>query len=110
MGGVLCLTFPYYQDVPADLAEGFDVFAVAGASGSALILPELGVCFWDDFAISTVVHVPETAVDEDDFVQSGEDHVGSAGEVLAVKAESETHTVNQRPYQHFRFSVLAAYP
>ncbi len=71
-------------------------------------MPELGIGGRFDPAESTVVHVPETAVYEDDFFVAGQDHVRLARQVFTVKAISETHAMNHGANKHFRFRIFSA--
>lgn len=59
-----------------------------------------------DAAAATGVHVPEAAVDVDDFVAGGEDEVGGAGERAEVEAEAEAEGVDEAADDHFRGRVL----
>jgi hypothetical protein len=66
--GVADLTFPDHKNLPAEEAEFFDVSFVASNISAAFILPEIGLCRGYNSAVSAAVHMPKTAVNEDDFL------------------------------------------
>jgi len=51
--------------------------------------------------------VPETAMNKNYCSVFRQDDIGSARKVFAVKPETETHSVQQRPDSEFRLRVLA---
>ena len=60
--------------------------------------------------VLAAVAVPEAAVDENHFAQSGKNQVGLAGQVGAMQAKSKSQRVRQPPHDHFRFGVFTAHP
>jgi len=81
-GAVAELAFPEDEDVPALATEGAGGAEVAGAVALELGEP-VGAAGVGDAAAAAPppgVHVPEAAVDVDDFFEAGEDEVGGAGE------------------------------
>jgi hypothetical protein len=69
------LAFPDGEGLPAEAAEGVDGAFVAGAVAVHFGEPVLAAGS-GDAAAAAGVHVPEAAVDEDDFFETGEDEVG----------------------------------
>jgi hypothetical protein len=65
------LTFPDGEGLPAEAADGGDAAAAAG------------------------VHVPEAAVDEDDFFEAREDEVRRAGEGSDMESVAEAEGVDE---------------
>jgi len=51
--------------------------------------------------------MPEAAVDKDNFILSGENHVRFAGKIAAMQSETETHTVDDGTYDQLRRGVFA---
>ena len=73
------MAFPDGEDAPAEAGEGAAVTLVAG--GVALDFGEPVVAArGGDAAGPAMVHVPEAAVDEDDFLESRKDEVWRAAE------------------------------
>jgi hypothetical protein len=54
------------------------------------------------------VLVPEATVNEHDFPETAEDEVGLSGELVVMKAESETETMSDSSNGHLWFHSLAA--
>jgi len=103
------LAFPDDQDLPAEFLEGLDVSAVAVAVAGALGLPEFDIGRRRNAPIAAVVHVPITAVDEDDLLEARKNQVGLAGEVFAVQAIAVAEAMDERADEQFGFRVFAAY-
>jgi hypothetical protein len=88
-------------------AEGLE--AAAGARVAALVAGEFGepvpAAGGGDAACAAIVHVPEAAMDVDDFFELGENDIGSAGEIAAVEAETIAKLMDELPNNQFRLSV-----
>ena len=59
------LAFPDHEHSPANLPQLSGVPSIPFRISRSLCLPELGIRFRYDSAESTLVHVPETTVNED---------------------------------------------
>ena len=86
--------------MPAEAAEGAKGSFVAGG-----VLLDFGEPVFaaggGDAAASAGVHVPEAAVDEDDFLEAGEDEIGCAEEGSDVESVAETEGVDEAADGHF---------
>jgi hypothetical protein len=80
--------------LPAEAAEGAEVAFVAGGVALDFGEPVLAAG-GGDAAAAAGVHVPEAAVDEDDFFEPWEDEVGRAGEGSDVEAVAEAEGVEE---------------
>lgn len=56
------------------------------------------------------MQMPETAVDQNNFLKPGEDQIGFTRKVFPVKSKPITHCMRQASNDHFRFGVLAMNP
>lgn len=73
------MAFPDDEGSPAAAGQGAAVGAVAAGVAVDFVKPVFAA-LGGDAARAACVAVPEAAVDEDDFFESGEDEVGGAGE------------------------------
>jgi hypothetical protein len=80
--------------------EFFEVSFVASNISPAFILPELGSCRRYNSAVSTAVHMPETAVNKDDFFVFDQNDIRVAGKVafLALQKNACTQRLTSRKY------------
>ena len=82
--------------MPAGATEGSEVALVAKDVAFSFFLPEFSPRRRDNSAISAIVHMPETAVDKDDFFVPDKDNIRMAGEVRAMQGITITHSMNDR--------------
>ncbi len=83
------LTLPYSQDLPTRSAKAGSVAPVALDVAIELAAPEGSVGGGRGCEATAGVPVPEAAMHENHRVPSRKDEVGAAGEIRAMKAESE---------------------
>ena len=74
----LGLALPNDEHAPAEAAEVAQVFPIAGGVVLDFGEPVFAAC-GGNAAAAAGVHVPEAAVDEDDFFEAQEDEVWRAG-------------------------------
>ena len=84
-GCVANLAFPDDKNFPAFFAELAEISFISCNIALAFYFPELFVCFWYDAAVSTPVHMPETAVDKDDLFMFNKNQVRFAGQIFSMK-------------------------
>lgn len=72
---VSCLALPDHKCCPAGLIQGCQVFLVSLHIADSLCLPEGRIRLGSDLSISAIVHVPETAMNEDDLATALENQV-----------------------------------
>lgn len=58
--------------------------------------PVITIVHGDARPAGAIVSVPETTMNKDDFMATGKNNVGIAGDVLAMYAESMTKTMQER--------------
>ena len=102
--------FPDCQDLPAGGLQLSLVAAVASDVGFAFGLPEFCVGGRGDFAVAAAVHVPEAAVDENDFSVGWQYKVRLTRKVPAMQTKPEAHLVHKRSYNQFRLRILRSDP
>lgn len=102
------LAFPDGDGVPAELAEVYAALEVAGLVSGNFVLPEPGICFWEDKIAAVRMTVPEAAVDEDCRAVLAEYYVGSTREFLYIEAVPESVGKEEAAHKKLRFGVLAA--
>ena len=105
---MLCLAFPYNQHGPAFSFQALDVLVVPLFVPGQLWLPEIYTGFWHPGKFTSVMAVPETAVDEDDFLSTWKHQIGLPWQIGAMEAVAKPQTMNETPNQHLRSSVLVA--
>jgi uncharacterized membrane protein len=71
--------------LPSERAKDFKVAFVSFNISPAFILPELFVCCGFYLAVSAIVYMPETAVNEDYFFVPDKDNIRMAWEVASMK-------------------------
>ena len=87
-------TFPDCQSPPAFGFIKFEILFVSGDVSKAFGLPVFDIGFRCHASAFAVVHMPETAVNENDFFMSRQNDVGFAGKFFVVKPETKAETVN----------------
>lgn len=65
-------------------------------------MPEDFAGLGDYFAETAIMHMPETAVNEDYFFVSDKDDIGMAGKVAAMQGITITHSMNNGTDNYFR--------
>jgi hypothetical protein len=88
--------------MPAGEAEFFEVSTVASNISAAFILPEIGSSCGNNSAVSAAVHMPETAVNKDDFFVFDQNDIRMTGQITAMKGITITHSMNDRTDDYFR--------
>jgi len=88
------LAFPNYKNFPAFFAEFAQISFISFDIALAFCFPELFVSFWYDAAVSTPVHVPETAVDKYNLSMFNKNQVRFTGQIFSMKCVPVTHTVD----------------
>ena len=90
------MALPDYEHLPALPSQLAQVPLVSGNVSLTLCLPELGVGRRRYPAVSAFVHMPEAAVNEDDFAMPRQNHVRMTRQVFAMQCVTVAHTVNER--------------
>jgi len=54
------------------------------------------------------MHVPETAVDKDDFLMSGQNNIRTPRQFSVMQAKSVSQTMHESSNGNFGYSVLAS--
>jgi hypothetical protein len=79
------LALPHDKYTPAVAAKRAKILDVSVPIAGELRCPVGASCYGNATA-PAVVHVPETTANVDDLESSGEDKIGTAGEIAIVKA------------------------
>lgn len=95
------MAFPDGEDLPAQRFKFSGIAFVAFNISTTFILPEIFAGLGDDFPITAIMHMPETAVDEDDFFVSDKNDIGMAGKVAAMQGVTITHSMNNGTDDYF---------
>ena len=106
-GFVFELASPNAYDVPSHEAELLLAFAVALAVAVDFLLPEGGVGARHLEIGTSLVAVPEAAVDEDTGAETAEDDVGGAGEAAHIDTVAEAVGEEETAHQHLGPRVAA---
>lgn len=88
---ILRLAFPDHKRGPAGRFQGGKVFLIPLHVSVSLGIPEGSIRPRPDLPISAIVHVPETAMNEDDLASSLEDEVRGARQRPIVETVPIAH-------------------
>lgn len=105
---ISCLTFPHDEDFPPARSQLPHVPPVPFDVAQPLGLPEIRVRLRNHLPILTSMHMPETAMNEDNLAVARKYKIGSPGQITSMQTESVTHVVNETAYNNFRLRVLAS--
>jgi len=90
---MICLTFPDDDRAPAETAQATPIPLVPKNVRLEFLFPEDGVTLRIVGKATSWMPVPEAPVDKDNGAVTRQDDVGASRQILPVKAESETETV-----------------
>jgi len=96
------VAFPDDKDLPAGGAQNFKISTVAVNVAEAFSLPEIFAGLGDDFPITAIMYMPETAVDEDYLFVSDQNDIRVAGKVAAMEGITITHSMDEGANGYFR--------
>lgn len=98
--------FPDHQNVPSKRSQEAEILPIPlGVSGD-LLGPVIGISLWESSTPFAVMPVPEASLHEDCSVQSREDQIWFAREILRVQTEPISQTVNKSAHLHLRCSIF----
>ena len=100
------LAFPHCEHSPADLPQMSGVASISFRISRSLCVPELGICLRSDSAESTLVHVPEATVNEDDGPMLWENDVRASRQIADVQPVPISERVEKSSDLHLRAGVL----
>lgn len=101
----VCRTFPYRQWLPSEFDYLKIFLSISFFIRRDFPLPEFLIRLWE-FEVLAVMAVPETAIDENDGFEFGEDDIGAAGQVSTVETESKTSAMEFSPNDQFWLCML----
>ena len=104
----LQLTFPYGDAVPAHACQFVLLFLVAGLVAFYFRLPKVGAALGHHEIPTTLMAMPETAVDKEDRSILSHHDVRMPRQAWMVQPVSESMGKQIAPHQEFRLGVLAA--
>lgn len=104
------LAFPNYHRRPAQLSKVGHVPEVPGHIRAKLLLPEGLTCIWYRRASTSIVAVPETAMNEDHLLPAWEADVRRPGQIAPVEPVAVAEGIQQTSHGHFRPGVLRPDP
>ncbi len=102
---ILHLAFPYGKHAPTVLLKSILLLRIPFTITVDLPYPVSAISFWRARSTSTVVTMPETAMNENHFSYCGENQVWFAWEVFPMEPVAVAHAVDRPPRQHFRFCI-----
>ena len=86
---VLGLAFPYRQDGPSKSCQCLFGSSVPSDGCCEFRSPEFGTGFWGAAVLTSLMAMPETAVDKDGQLVTRENQVRPAREILAVEPKAK---------------------
>ena len=101
------LTLPHREYAPAVGAQLGLLPDVVGDIAAKLVGPERGPGLWHAAVCTTIVAVPEAAMDEENSPELGQNQVWTTGQVLDMEAVSKTLAMKMLTHNHLGLSVLA---
>ncbi len=69
------LTLPYYDDFPSHRLKTAPNFLISFLVSFYFCSPKIRISLWNSIVFTTIVTMPETAVDEDDSSVFGKDNI-----------------------------------
>lgn len=103
---VVGLAFPYNKDFPTRLAQIFEISFIAINISTAFVLPEFCMRGGFNASITATVHMPETAVNQNNFAMFRQHQVRLPGQIPPMKSVAITHAVDETPNDKLRSCVL----
>lgn len=102
---LISLTAPNYKGLPTCFSKCFDGFCVAFHIGIYFLIPESNVCFRSFCTWTVLVTMPETTVNEYDFLVFGQDDVWRTRQPSYVEPITIPFFVKQLTDDYFRLCV-----
>lgn len=101
------MTLPHNQYVPAHALKSVSIAPVAETISFQLGLPVFFPRFWHGGQSASLVPMPKTSMNKNNFTSPGQRHVRLSGQVSAMKPIPISHGVHHAAHGKLRFRVLA---